>query len=230
MSHPPIPPAYPPGWQPEGGAHHGYQGYPPHHGGHWPAPPRATPPPDPGKRMMPLGLVGLATAVVLGSLIFYRVLASLLTAALDEAQRKLLPGAVPPPLAKVADQMTRSMRTIAEVELGCLAPVALSAIVLGIMAIALLAKKRWAVKGMMGWGGLGLFSAALAAALQIIFLAPELRALERALAKLTAAGTTPTITAPTLVRTMIPVVFLALCAITALAWAWYVDQKLDEAI
>ena len=107
-------------------------------------------------------------------------------------------------------------------------PIALSLVVLFVMAVGLLNKKRWAVTGMMWWGGLGLFAAALAGALQVIFLAPELQALERTLGKLTTAGTA-TVTAPTMLRTMMPVVVLGLWSIAAFAWAWYVDQKLDEA-
>lgn len=178
--------------------------------------------------MVPLGVASLVAGGAVGLLIGYRAVAALLTAALDEAQRRLLPGNVPPAIAKLADQTTSTLRTIVNVELGCLVPIALSLFVLFAMAVGLLTKRRWAVTGMMWWGGLGFFAAALAGALQVIFLAPELDALERTLSKLTAAGTA-TITAPTMLRTMIPVVVLALWAIAAFAWAWYVDQKLDEA-
>ena len=225
MTPAPGPPAYPQGWQPEGGARRGHQPHQPGQAYGWQEP---RPAEDPSKRMVPLGVGSLIAAGLLGLLLGYRALASLLTAALDEAQRKLLPGNVPASVAKLADQMTSSLRTIANLELGCLVPIALSIMVLFVMAVGLLNKKRWAVTGTMWWSGLGLFAAGLAGALQVIFLAPELQALERTLAKLTAAGTA-TITAPTMIRTMMPVVVLALWALAAFAWAWYVDQKLDEA-
>ena len=205
MTPAPVPPAYPQGWQPEGGGRQGYVPHQVHHGHH--APPAPGPGEDPNKRMVPLGVASLVAGGTVGMLLGYRAIASLLTAALDEAQRKLLPGAVPPAVAKLADRVTSTLRTIIEIELGCLVPIALSLVVLFVMAVGLLNKKRWAVTGMMWWGGLGLFAAALAGALQVIFLAPELQALERTLGKLTTAGTA-TVTAPTMLRTMMPVVVL----------------------
>ncbi|MCA9618032.1 MAG: sulfur globule family protein [Myxococcales bacterium] len=192
------------------------------YGGPGPAQPGASP----MRGFAALGGASLAASLLLGLVIAYRAVATAMTVALDEIQRKLLGGKVPASVQHIADEVTGTMRRVATLELATLAPCALALFVLFILSILLLVKRRWAAKATMVWGGLTFFAVAATIAAQVLYLVPELRALERRIAQLTSAyAGAPQIAAPTLARTVVPAVFLLLWAIAAFAWAWYLDQR-----
>jgi hypothetical protein len=189
----------------------------------------APPGPNPRDQLVPFGVASLIMSGVLAMMVAYRALAALLAAALDEAQRALLPGNVPAQVQAIANTITKMLRRITNLELLTLSPAALCTMALFVVAVGLMMKKRWALTGAGLWSLVAFLSAGLIMVLQVLLVVPELNRVEKAIAKFVAAAPSTThVTAPTMVRLVLPAVVLGIFAVVALAGWLYLRERVPD--
>jgi hypothetical protein len=181
---------------------------------------------DPTRRMIAPGFVSLAAASLLMIFAGVRLAATLMAAALDQAQRALLPGRVPAEMASLAERATKTMRRVATLELVSLTPVVVATVALFVVALGLMARRHWALPAARWWAIFAVAAAAASAILQFALLLPELRAVEEALARILATASRPSVVVPTMVRASLPAAGLALWASALFAWAWQLERLL----
>ena len=193
----------------------------------WPAPygaaaprPVAQPTSPASNRLLPLGLVSVLLALFEIGWFGYKLIGALIAGLLDHAQRALLPGAVPAPVASAVARVTETVRKLAAWELVSLTPIGFMSVALAIIAVGLMMDRPWWLTAARVWCCGAYAALVVSLSIQVFVLAPQIAEVQRFVDRhLAAGGARSSVVVPTMLPMILHAMVLGLWPLILFLWA-----------